>query len=184
MSKKLDYHTNPYYIKMLEMRNNGMTLESISQAFGVTAERVRQITSRLGFVRKSRLSKEEIRQAKVKSKIESFWNNTKPNDDDCWEWIGTKTPLGYGRFRMRLVVGEEVYTHRISWILKNGPIPKGMNVLHKCDNPACCNYHHLYLGTQKENIKDREERFNHSLWKDRDKNKTPRRVAFKSGDET
>lgn len=44
--------------------------------------------------------------------------------------------------------------HRRMWIRKNGPIPAGLFVLHKCDNNRCCNEEHLFLGTQAENIAD------------------------------
>jgi hypothetical protein len=33
-------------------------------------------------------------------------------------------------------------------------IPKGIYVLHRCDNPACINFEHLFLGTQLDNVKD------------------------------
>jgi hypothetical protein len=45
-------------------------------------------------------------------------------------------------------------THRLAWEIKNGEIPNGLFVLHKCDNPACCNTDHLFLGTQKDNMQD------------------------------
>jgi hypothetical protein len=47
-----------------------------------------------------------------------------------------------------------VGTHRLAWELANGPIPDGMQVLHKCDNPRCCNPDHLFLGTQQVNMAD------------------------------
>ena len=48
----------------------------------------------------------------------------------------------------------ETRAHRVSWVLANGPIPKRMKVLHKCDVPSCVNPDHLWLGTQIENIAD------------------------------
>lgn len=46
-------------------------------------------------------------------------------------------------------------SHRFSWFLEKGAVPKNMCVLHKCDNPSCCNPNHLFLGTNMDNVKDR-----------------------------
>lgn len=69
----------------------------------------------------------------------------------CREWRLGVDGSGYGRYRFRRRM-ESV--HRLSWEIKNGPIPLGMQVLHRCDNPPCLNIEHLFLGTQKENIAD------------------------------
>lgn len=50
--------------------------------------------------------------------------------------------------------GKLSYAHRVAYEAKYGAIPKGMVVMHLCDNPACCNPDHLTLGTKKDNAHD------------------------------
>ncbi len=73
--------------------------------------------------------------------------------DGCWDFKGAKIRGGYGTIS---VAGTNRAAHRISWWLHNGEIPRGLLVLHKCDNPICTNPEHLFLGTQRDNIKDCE----------------------------
>src|SRR5678815_3205705 len=76
-------------------------------------------------------------------------------DDDmdaCLEWQGTKhSKRGYGLDGRKLA-------HRAAWERVHGPIPEGMHVLHKCDNPPCVNVRHLFLGTHADNMRDREQK--------------------------
>src|SRR5258706_965015 len=65
----------------------------------------------------------------------------------CFVWLGPITQDGYGNI-------SGVYAHRVAWEKEYGPIPKGMNVLHRCDIRCCVNPTHLFLGTQVDNIKD------------------------------
>jgi hypothetical protein len=69
------------------------------------------------------------------------------NSDECWEWLGTKINSGYGKFLLGLA-------HRFAYEYFVGPIPEGLCVLHKCDNPGCVNPNHLFLGTHKDNTQD------------------------------
>jgi hypothetical protein len=72
--------------------------------------------------------------------------------DTCWIWKGYRHPFGYGNIR---VGGVTKLTHRVSYELHTGPIPDGLHVLHRCDNPPCCNPDHLYVGTNDDNTRDR-----------------------------
>ena len=69
----------------------------------------------------------------------------------CWDWQGRLDDGGYGSMTLR---GSTILVHRIAWIIDNGEIPKGMNILHKCDNPKCVNPDHLFLGTHFDNMRD------------------------------
>lgn len=82
-----------------------------------------------------------------------FWAQiTKRGPDECWVWTGHTCKGGYGH----LGIGKkQVLTHRFSWVLHNGSIPAGDNVLHRCDNPPCCNPNHLWLGSSLDNNQDR-----------------------------
>lgn len=68
--------------------------------------------------------------------------------ESCW-------PIGSTNRHVQIRRNGRTYlTHRLTWEWANGPIPEGMNVCHKCDNPPCCNPDHLFLGTQRDNIRD------------------------------
>lgn len=82
-----------------------------------------------------------------------FWDRL-DKTGDCWLWMGYCNGDGYGV--VSTAAGYLALTHRAAWALTNGPIPEGMRILHRCDNPPCCNPAHLFLGTQIDNIRDRD----------------------------
>lgn len=84
--------------------------------------------------------------------LKRFWAKVeRRSNDECWEWTAAKKPSGYGHLKIQ---GRTERAHRISWTLHLGPIPGGMLVLHTCDTPSCVNPRHLYLGKDKENVRD------------------------------
>lgn len=83
--------------------------------------------------------------------IARFWAAVPDGDNECWEWMKGRDLNGYGRMK---VGSRTVKTHRVSWALHFGIIPPGMFVLHRCDNPPCCNPQHLFLGSTADNARD------------------------------
>jgi hypothetical protein len=77
---------------------------------------------------------------------ERFWAKV-DKSGDCWEWTAGKTKLGYARI-------DNIYAHRLSWEMANGPIPDKGEIDHICHNPCCVNPDHLRLATRKQNIEN------------------------------
>lgn len=71
----------------------------------------------------------------------------------CWEWQGPLNNKGYGMMYVREFARRST-SHRASYEFHFGPIPDGLWVLHKCDNPKCLRPSHLFLGTPKDNFHD------------------------------
>ena len=101
----------------------------------------------------------------AKNTPESFWGRVDRKDpSSCWEWQGGRTSSGYGNLSWH---GLHVQAHRVAYFLTFGGIGLETNfrhegkakaykrfVLHKCDNRACCNPNHLFLGSMRANLLD------------------------------
>ena len=91
--------------------------------------------------------------------VKRFWPKVeKTSANECWTWLGAKLPKGYGKIAGRDWRGGWLYAHRVSWELHNGPVQDGLWVLHHCDNPSCVNPAHLFLGTNRDNMRDMQRK--------------------------
>ena len=85
--------------------------------------------------------------------MQSFFTHVRLNSETgCWNWLGTKTRAGYG---VLMHLGKKQYAHRLSAAFYLGfDLTSPMCVLHRCDNPACFNPKHLFIGDRGDNIRD------------------------------
>ena len=100
--------------------------------------------------------KEKTFDEKLKKTQERFWSKVELSPG-CWDWTASfrKKTMQYGCFS---ISGINYRASRISWMLSFGDIPEGKVVCHSCDNPKCVNPDHLWLGTQRENLRDSQEK--------------------------
>lgn len=83
--------------------------------------------------------------------LKFFSSRIVPTESGCWEWSTGRNSDGYGRVWYK---GKITLAHRAAWDGLCGPIPQGLWVLHKCDNPPCVNPDHLFIGDRKDNMRD------------------------------
>lgn len=137
----------PRQLAVLEAIRNRSASDNavvIAHRIGVSVNSVRNTATKNGIS----LKRPEINKDNLKDFVAV-------TESGCWEWQFCRSAAGYGQLRHN---GPIVYAHRRAWELFNGPLPDNSYVLHKCDNPPCCNPDHLFLGTQKDNMQDALEK--------------------------
>lgn len=99
------------------------------------------------------------RGPKPRPLADRFWEKVKKGDG-CWEWQGAKDDEGRGYIGRAPIQPRRAAP--VSWEMANGvPVPHGMHVCHKCDNPSCVRPDHLFLGTPKDNMQDKVQKGRH-----------------------
>lgn len=83
--------------------------------------------------------------------LKERWEAYTEKGEDCWLWVGSRDPNGYGRLNIN---GRPELAHRLAWRLFCSEITSDQHVLHKCDNPSCVRPDHLFLGDQVANNAD------------------------------
>ncbi len=129
------------------------TCEMCGKEFSALATSVKYGNARLCSLECQRASIYAARATRHQHFMENFWSHLDMSGgpDACWTWTGKTNAGGYG-FVFNLLM------HRVAYELTNGPIPEGLDILHSCDNPPCCNPAHLRPGTQRDNTQDMVER--------------------------
>ena len=111
---------------------------------------------------KQKIGREVRNAGRPANTPEILWSKVdKKGEDECWNWIGLKNKQGYGRVQINeysylahRVIYSLVYPNIIEWRAPKNSSESGF-ILHRCDNPSCCNPKHLFVGNHADNMADK-----------------------------
>lgn len=97
------------------------------------------------------------------SDFKRYWSKIEVRRlDECWPWLGGVSRKGYGVFSVsHCAVNKTHNAHRVGLALRLGNLPDDIHALHSCDNRLCQNPHHVFPGTNDENIADKMAKNRH-----------------------
>ena len=97
-----------------------------------------------------------ILESVTKDKSDLFWSKVSAGDKSaCWPWLGYQNKHGYGQYKL---ARKARWAHRVAYALHHNTEPDGLVIRHSCDNPSCCNPHHMLTGSLADNVADRVAR--------------------------